>query len=418
MLQRHLAPTFVKTTSLELPTPTRISLSPEVNLLLVSGVKQNVCKVELILQAGKWSEPKVGVSYFTAQLIEKGTKNKTSSAIAELFDYYGAHLEINAGYDFVSVALFTLKDHLLKLLPLLQELLLAPSFLETEWKLMRTIFIQNLKVSNEKTSSIASKNIRRNVFGNNHTYGRSVEEQDVNALTIEDFKNFYQTSFKIRHVLVCGELITQEMDFISTEFNSLFSTERKTSIPVYQDSIPSTLHIEKESVQSSIRLGKKSILKTHSDYAGLVLINHLLGGFFGSRLMKNIREEKGLTYGIHSSIYSFQQASMFAIEADVNKSNLPLALKEIKLEIEKLRNRLVADEELTLAKNHFIGGLQTEIANPFSVAEKIKNIELNGLEHDFYSQLILRIDQTTPDQIRSLSQKYFDESSFFEVTVG
>ena len=418
MLQRQLAPTFVKTTSLVLPTPTRISLSPEVNLLVVSGVKQNVCKVELILQAGKWIEPKVGVSYFTAQLLEKGTKNKTSSAIAELFDYYGAHLEINAGYDFISISLFTLKEHLLKLLPLLQELLLSPSFSETEWKLMKTIFIQNLKVSNEKTSSIASKNIRRNVFGKNHPYGRSVEEQEVNALNVTDFKNFYQTSFKIKHVLVCGELNRQEIDFISTEFSSLFFTGGTIPSAVFQEPAPSTQHIEKESVQSSLRLGKKSILKTHPDYAGLVLVNHLLGGFFGSRLMKNIREEKGLTYGIHSSIYSFQQASMFGIEADVNKSNLSLALKEIKLEIAKLRDELIADEELILAKNHFIGGLQTELANPFSIAEKIKNIELNSLDNDFYSQLIHSIDQITADQLKLLSQKYFEESSFFEVTVG
>ncbi len=418
MLQRHIAPPFVKTNSLDLPHPIVMNLNSNTNLFVIAGVKQNVCKVELILQAGKWFENKVGLSNFTSALLEKGTLKKTSSEIAEIFDNCGAHLEINPGYDSISISLITVKDHLPKLLPLLQEILLAPSFPQTEWNLVKDIFLQNLKISNEKTSAVASKLIRKNVFGAGHPYGTSIQEADVEALSVSDFSAYYRANFKIKSIFICGDLKPAEIDFIGTGFASLFSTHASEAPSMQQNVVPFKQHVEKENIQSSIRLAKKSLLKTHPHYFGLLLVNHLLGGFFGSRLMKNIREDKGLTYGIHSSLVTFQKDSMFVIEADVNKANLELALAEIKNEIKRLSTHLVGGEELTLAKNHFIGSLQTELANPFSVAEKIKNIELNALGHNFYQRLIHQIEIITPQEFQSLSQRYFQEESIFEVTVG
>jgi zinc protease len=418
MLQRHIAPPFVKASLLELPTPIIVNLAHEVDLFILDGVKQNVCKIELILEGGKWFESKIGLASFTSALLEKGTFKKSSSEIAALFDYYGAHLEINAGYDFVSVSMVTVKDHLPTLLPLLQEILLMPSFPEKEWGIMRSIFLQNLKVNNEKTSVVASKLIRKNVFGEAHPYGASIVETDAEALTVSDFLDFYKARFRIKNIFVCGELNPSEVDFISTAFESLFPKSIIRQSLAESTSLALTQHIEKESVQSSIRLGKKSILKSHEDYGGLLLVNHLLGGFFGSRLMKNIREEKGLTYGIHSSVFSFQKDSLFVIEADVNKSNLSLALAEIKKEIGRLQTQLVSNEELILARNHFIGGLQNEIANPFSVAEKIKNIQLNSLGLDYYQRLIDNLETIDAEKVQSLAQKHLKEVEFFQVTVG
>ncbi len=417
-LQRHLAPAFVKTTSLELPVATQIKLSALVNLTMLTEVRQKVCKVEFVLEAGKWFEPKIGLSYFTAQLLEKGTATKSSSDIAEIFDYYGAHIEVNAGYDFVSVSLFALREHLLLLLPILQEIFLTPAFAENEWRLMKTIFLQNLKINNEKTSLVSSKSLRKNIFGAHHPYGSSIEETEVEAIQLSDFNEYYKSNFKIKHIFICGDLEDAEINFITTEFNFLFADTKKEVGPITQQLPAFAQHISKESVQSSLRIGKKSIQKNNADYGALILANHILGGFFGSRLMKNIREEKGLTYGIHSSIYSFQKDSIFSIEADVNKTNLALALSEIKSELNKLQTDIVLTEELVLAKNHFIGGLQTQMANPFSVIEKIKNIEINQLPANYYNQLINQIDKLTAEELQSICKKYFQEETFYEVTVG
>jgi zinc protease len=418
MLNRQIAPPFIKAVSLELPKPTIIHLDQGLDLLMICGVKQNVCKIELVLEAGKWYENKVGLSSFTSALLEKGTTKKTSTEIASLFDYYGAHLEINAGYDFVSISLITVKDHLSVLLPLLQELLLMPAFPEKEWSIMKSIFLQNLKVSNEKTSVVASKLIRKTIFGEKHPYGASIQAEDVESLVIADFLNFYQSQFRIKSIFICGELNTKEVDFISIAFKSLFLKPDAKCLIEASTFPASQQHIEKESIQSSIRLGKKSIMKSHEDYFGVLLVNHLLGGFFGSRLMKNIREEKGLTYGIHSAVFTFQKDSMFVVEADVNKANLSVALTEIKNEINRLQTEMVNDDELTLARNHFIGSLQNELANPFSVAEKIKNIELNSLGSDYYQRLIDKLESITPAKFQLLALKHFQPDELFQVSVG
>ena len=185
---------------------------------------------------------------------------------------------------------------------------------------------------------------------------------------------------------------------------------------------PSTRHaVESEKAgrtQATLRLGKRSILRSHTNYADLLLATHVLGGFFGSRLMKNIREEKGLTYGISASLSAFRHDSMFVIGADVNKENVSIALSEIRKELKQLSNEPVSAEELALAKNHFTGSLQTDMANLFSVEEKVKAIKLNGLPDDFYQNLLNRIDQITPEDLMQTSSLYFDESSFEEIVIG
>jgi len=178
-------------------------------------------------------------------------------------------------------------------------------------------------------------------------------------------------------------------------------------------------YLEKEgSLQSSIRLGKRSPLKKDPDFFDLQIFNHLLGGFFGSRLMKNIREEKGLTYGIYSSLNTFVKDGFFAIGADVNKVNLGFAIKEIRNELRNLRDRPVSKQELELAKNHFIGSLQADMANLFSVIEKIKNIQLHHLPQSHYQDLFNRIDRLGPEDILRVAGKYFQEETLFEVAVG
>src|SRR5258706_14358822 len=154
------------------------------------------------------------------------------------------------------------------------------------------------------------------------------------------------------------------------------------------------------------------------DYFDLQIDIHLLGGFFGSRLMKNIREEKGLTYGIYSSLNTFVQDGFFVIGADVNKVNVQFAVKEIRSEVHKLREHPVEEQELRLAKNHFIGSLQADMANLFSVIEKIKNIHLHHLPPGYYQDLFNRVDQVGPEDILRIAAKYFQDDTLFEVAVG
>ncbi|MDL5049288.1 insulinase family protein [Oscillatoria amoena NRMC-F 0135] len=172
------------------------------------------------------------------------------------------------------------------------------------------------------------------------------------------------------------------------------------------------------SVQSSVRVGKLMVSRNHSDYPGVLLLNHILGGFFGSRLMKNIREEKGLTYGIHSSIHALMHGSYVVIGADVNKENRQLTIDEIRTEIARLRSDRIPEAELEIARNHFIGSLQSDMSTPFAHADKHKVISLFKLNHDYYQQLIQSLLALTQQDLLEIAQKHFQEESLLTASVG
>jgi zinc protease len=419
MLNRKLAPPYQKTLSLSLPRPIEIKLSSGVVIYLVQGVQQNVSKIEVIFSAGKWFEPKVGLSHFTATLLEKGTSTRTAADIANTLDYYGASLEITPGFDFVSVSLYVLKTKWESVFPVFLEMIRDPSFPEKEWSLTKAIFLQNLKINNEKTSYRASALIRSALFGAHHPYGTSVEESDVQAINPPDFQEFFKSTFTVHSIYGVGNFGDTEMKSLQAGFQTLPSGASSSTPDEGVTGAVAAQYVAKEgSLQSSIRLGKRSPLKRDPDYYDLQIYNHLLGGFFGSRLMKNIREEKGLTYGISSSLNTLLHDGLFVIGADVNKVNLEFAIKEIRNEVRNLCTVPVGKVELELAKSHFIGSIQADMANLFSVIEKIKNIQLHQLPSTYYEDLFKRVDRIGPEDILRMANKHGREDTLFEVAVG
>jgi len=419
MLDRRSAPEFAEIKNFNLPTPEVIRLTNGIPLVHFDNVSQEVVKVELIFKAGKWFEPKSGTSQFTAQMLEKGTLKRNSFQIAEVFDQLGSSVEISPGYDYTSLSLYSLSKNIKKALPILSEIATSPSFPETEFGLMKDIFKQNLKVNNKKNSHLASKKIRQSIFGSQHPYGSSLEESDIDNLIREDLINFFKERFALHEIYITGKIDIETKNMLSENF-SPFHIPIEDDQQNILDSKPnkSSEYIETpDSIQSSLRLGKRIINRGNPDYAPLVLVNHILGGFFGSRLMKNIREKKGLTYGIHSSISTLKNDAFFVIGTDVNKENRELAIGEIKMEIKRLQEDLIEQDELETAKNHLLGSLQLETANPFSIVEKIKVIRLNHLSPDFYSSLFTSIQSSTSNSLKRVAE-YLNEDHLYEVSVG
>jgi zinc protease len=419
MVDRSVAPDFVKSTSFDLINPERLLLANNLELFLVPGGSQEVLKIELVFNAGRWYETKWGSAFFTSTLLNKGTKGKTSFDIAQIFDTYGAHIDISPGLDFVSVSLYTLTKHLSPVLNLLFELLTAPSFPEKEFMQSKTVYLQNLKVNHEKTSFLASKHFRKSLFGDHHPYGKELEEADIEKLTTADFNGYFNSFFQTFKVFVSGRWDEAARKVIIDTFG------RWTTKPSSEKTLPASVekpvqqYVDKEgSVQSSIRVGGKSVLRSHPDYVKNIFVAHILGGYFGSRLMKNIREEKGLTYGIHSSIHAMKNESYLVIGADVNKENVELTFDEIRKELKRLRTEKISADELDTARNHFIGSLQSEITTPFAHADKLKTIHLFSLPTNYYQQMIDILVKISAGDIAETGEKYFNEKNFFEVAVG
>jgi zinc protease len=419
MLDRTQAPAFQRSSAFDLHHPEKNILSNGVPLYLIHGGEQDVIKIDLIAQAGRWVEEIRGAAYFSAQLLSKGTTRRSSFDIAQIFDRFGAHLEITPGLDFASISLYALTRHLEPALHLLHELLTDATFPEKELAQLQSIYLQNLKVNNEKTSFLASKLFRRNLFGENHAYGKELDEKDVNALSRDQLKTHSARFQNGLLAFVSGKIDDKSKALLSTVLATLPAQPGIKPTPAPAQGIQANQYQQKEgSVQASIRMGKKSVLRSHPDYADVLFLSHILGGYFGSRLMKNIREEKGLTYGIHASLHALLHDSYLAIGADVDKENVELTITEIKKELRRLRDEPIDANELDTARNHFIGGLQSELTTAFAHADKLKTITLFGLDHSYYNNLIARIERITTADMQHTAAQHFSEESFLEVAVG
>ena len=419
MLDRKVPPPFAKEFSFDLPSPEIIVLKNGIELVLLKDIQQEVIKLDFVFKAGKWQEQKKGVAYFTAHMLEKGTSKLGSKKIAELLDQEGAQLEISTGADFTSVALYCLSKNFSKVIDVIFDILQESIFPEDEFNLLASIFIQNLKVNKEKNSFLASRALQKNIFGADHPYGRSAEESDIEKINVADLQLFYMTSFIPHEVYLTGNLSAGQATLLMESLSRLeigqtpIISIQEQFIAPFQEKI-----VKEGSLQSSVRLGKLTIRKSHKDYVGLLLLNHILGGYFGSRLMKNIREEKGLTYGINSSIHSHLNASMMTIATDVNKDKLGATLEEINKELQSLMKDPIPADELGTAKNHFLGNLQLEVSNPFSAVEKIKLLRIYNLPPNYYSILFDRVKELSPADLQTIANNQIMPESFHLVSVG
>ncbi len=419
MLDRTVAPPFNRSNTFELIRPAKEILKNGADAYFILGGTQEVSKIEIVFPAGRWAEKTPGVSFFTAYLLSKGTRTKSSFEIAEMLDTYGAHLEIQPTFDNASISLYILNKNFQPAVRLLFEMLTDSVLPEPELELMKSIYLQNLKVNYEKTSYLASRQLRKNLFGETHPYGREVDEPELAAINLESVSRHYADAFDRATLFVSGRVSDENIAFVDSTFGAL----KNYYVEPNNFSGAATAHnravVHKEgSVQSSIRFGKKAMSKLHGDYVDALFLNHILGGYFGSRLMKNIREDKGLSYGISSSLHALKNDSYLAIGADVNRENLDLAFQEIANELKRLRTEKVDDEELDIARNHFIGSLQLEITTSFAHADKVKNIVLFNLPSDYYQQMIDRINAITADDLLQVAGKYFVEDAFLEIAVG
>jgi predicted Zn-dependent peptidase len=174
----------------------------------------------------------------------------------------------------------------------------------------------------------------------------------------------------------------------------------------------------KEVFQSAIRVGKELFNRHHTDYAGMQVLNTVLGGYFGSRLMKNIREDKGYTYGIGSMIISLHHSGYFVIASEVGTGVTKKAVKEVFVEINRLRNELIPENELSLVKNYIMGQIIRMFDGPFATADTIKSILEYGLDFDYYDRTIETIMGITAVELRDLANKYLKPETFTEIIAG
>ena len=392
-----------------------------VDVYAVNAGAEDVLQMEWVFYAGNWFENKNLVGASTNFLMKNGTRNKTAYQLNEHFEYYGSYVNRNCYNETATITLHCLARHLEALLPVVREMLVDAVFPEEEIRIYKQNMKQRLNVNMKKSDFIAGRLIDAYLFGESHPYGRYTKFEDYDALTREDLADFYKQYYQDGKFLmfVAGKLPSNLFSLLNKHFGDLGNK------PVALADIAANSAAERkyrvindpQGVQGAIRMGTNFPNRHHPDFAKAQVLNNLFGGFFGSRLMSNIREEKGYTYGIYSYLENHIQQSAWIISTEAGRDVCEATIAEVYKEMALLREELVDDDELLLVRNYMMGSILGDLDGPFHIINRWKNIILNGLDGDYFYQQIETIRNVTAEELRELANRYLREEKFYELVV-
>ena len=422
MIDRKIQPSIVDICETNFENPQRITLSNGIDVFMFDAGTQDVMRIEVLFKAGTKYNRNKRLPSMVNKLLVEGTKSKTGKTIASAIDYFGASLTSKVTNDFAFVNLTVLNKYLDDTLPFLVDVIANANFPQEEIDLYLNKKAQELSISNQRVDFVARDRFPALIYGEESAYGRPTYIEDYQKVTRENLLDFHQKYYNQNQfeIHISGKVPTDIESKLEAHFSS-FAQSFKVEVIQQQFKAASERNHKIEfpqAVQNAIRIGCPWVGRNHKDYVKLQVLTTLFGGYFGSRLMMNIREDKGYTYGIGAGVSHNQEASFIFITSEVKAEVTQDALKEIYAEMQKLQNEEVPEEELNLVKSVMQGSFQRGFDGPFAKADRFKEIRMADLAMDFYTKFVAELKSTTPNELKQLAKQYFNVNDFYELIVG
>jgi predicted Zn-dependent peptidase len=342
-----------------------------------------------------------------------------STEIHTELDNLGGFHDISLGHESVVISLYGLNDKLKELLSLFSRSLSEVNFSETEIQELKEDRKQKLRINMQKVSFLAQREFSKNLFANSQ-YGRIINEDNYDSITRQEIIDFHKVFYLsgLFKVVLIGDF--EEETIVSME-DMLISFVNNLPLEYNQNlqNVPGLFHTEKEdALQTAIRVGRILFNRKKEDFVDFTILNTILGDYFGSRLMSNLREDKGFTYGVGSMLSEFHETGYFLIATEVGKEHKDAAIAEIRAEIERLHNELIPAEELGLVRNYLLGQLLKSADGPYAMTDLYVGGQAFGLDISFYDSYIKKIHEITPERLQLLAKTYLDWSQMTIVSAG
>lgn len=409
--------------NLQLKQGENYTLDNGIPVYSINAGAQELTMIELVFYAGNWYEDQNIVAATTNFLLKNGTSKRSAFEINEHFEYYGAYLNRNCYNETANITLHCLNKHLKDVLPVVSELITDSVFTEEEISIYKQNQIQRLKVSLQKCDFVANRFIDEYLFGFGHPYGRYTSIPDFEAISRQQILNFFKDYYVNGKciIFVAGNLPGDIFQQLNTVFGHL-PLNRNSIAEKNFAIVPSVQKKQRiindpNGVQGAIRIAHPFPNRRHPDFMKAQVLNNLFGGFFGSRLMSNIREDKGYTYGIHSYFENHVQETAWMVSTEAGRDVCEATIGEVYKEMEILKNEPADEEELLLVRNYMIGSILGDLDGPFQIINRWKNYILNGLDESYFYNSINTIKTVTAEEIQQLAQKYFVQEEFYELVV-
>ncbi len=416
---RSIAPEIRRISELNIPAVEPQDELHGASIFIVENESEELVKIEFVFPAGTGEESKPLLATATSSMLTEGAGEFSAEEISEIKDYYGAKIQLGVGKDVASVSLVCLPANLKHLVPLLAKIVVEPNFPEKEFESYKRRTRARLEVNLEKVEILCRLAFSRAFFGDGK-YAERYDPNDFDQLTRADLIDFHRSNYSLTDaaIFISGTGTKEALEFIKQH---VIASDGKVSLNRRTDFSPSgKTHFERKegALQSAIRMGMPALKREDEDYPAFYLTNTILGGYFGSRLMQNIREDKGYTYGIGSGINQLKDLSFLLISTQVGANHTEATLHEIKREIKRLRIEAVPDGELELVKNYTAGTLLRSFDGTFNQASLLKTMHLHDLSQTYYTEFLQKIYAVDSDDIMRMAKTYFDPDKFTIAVVG
>jgi zinc protease len=421
-LQRIQPPVF-PVEKVVIPEAKSFRLTNGIPVFTIEAGTEDIMRLEFVFRAGQVKEYMPLLASTSNMMLSEGSENYTSEELNRLLDFYGVFLNQSAEKDSAGIILFFLNKHIEKVLEFSREILYRPAFPEAELNSLMRKRHRWYLVNREKVQNLAIDNFFESLFGKNHPYGYQITEQDFENLKSSQLFDFHRRYYTPENmaIIISGKIHERTIELLNFYFGGMDVKPvlKENNSVAFNGSNVKKIHITKPgTVQNAIRIGSATINKRHPDYVGLKVVDSILGGYFGSRLMKNIREEKGYTYGISSSLSSLDLSGYKVISTEVGQKYYQKTIDEIYKEIKILQNIPVTNEEMAVVRNYMSGEMVRMFDGPFALAESFKSAWEFGLDTSYYYRLAEKIKTIDADEIIRLAKTYYNLSDLYEVTVG
>ncbi len=421
VMDRKIAPKIQAIRKVIFPSVTQHKLKNGIPLHIISSSDHDIIKLELVFKAGRSTEREPLSSKATSSLLKEGTGKYSSEELAEKIDFYGSSISCSSGMDTNSITLFCAKKYFNYSLELVQEILFNPSFPEQELAKYKTRSAERLHQELSKNAVVAYRKITEVIYGKEHCYGYNTFPESYKSVKRENlihhFQHCYTSDSCQMYLSGCTDhqIIKAIDDTMGHDFG-LTSLTPNYILPANVDI--QQFRISGNKLQNSIKIGKRLFNRQHPDYYTLFMLNTILGGYFGARLMSSIREEKGYTYNIYSVLESMAYDGYFYISTEVGSEYQDKTVDAIKEEIELLQNELVDVNELDMAKNYVLGNFLSMLDGPLKSSKVLKMLFENGLSTSDFDNMVHVISSVTSEQLLTIAQKHLDFNNLHQVSVG
>ena len=422
---RTQSPSIKQIAHFSIGKPERQTLPNGMKLNIINSGTEDVVRFDLVIHSGQLEQTQPLQAMFVNRMLREGTKHFTSAEIAEKLDYFGAWLDLSSSVNCGFVTLYSLGKYFPQTLEILASMVKEPVFPERELQIVTDMNKHHFMVNNQRVDVLARKRLNQLLFGKNHPLGHFAVLEDYDRINVDSLRSFYNQHYSSKNcsAYISGKVTNSVLQCIEKHFGSEpwgSQKERETVHLMLPDTAKDkrVFREKSDALQSSIKMGCFVPAREHEDYLDLRVLTTLFGGYFGSRLMSNIREEKGYTYGIVAGVLSYPGCSILGISTEADNEYVEPLIKEVYHEMDKLCNERVPENELEMVRNYMLGDMCRAYERAFSLSDAWRFIETGNLDEDFFDRSVQSIRNINANRLQDLAHKYFIKENLIEVIAG